>query len=56
MKNQTSLIPAFIPVILMIMILSCEKDKDNGKDNNLLAAMEGHILAEGQLVGKYKRQ
>ena len=41
MKNQTSLIPAFIPVILMIMILSCEKDKDNGKDNNLLAAMEG---------------
>lgn len=24
--------------------------------NNLLKAMEGHILAEGQLMGKYKRQ
>ncbi len=40
-----------------IYALDTELDLDAGAGkSDLLNAMEGHILAEGQLIGKYKRQ
>jgi len=40
-----------------IYALDAELDLDAGAGkSDLLNAMEGHILAEGQLIGKYKRQ
>jgi len=37
--------------------LDSELDLDSSaKKSDLLKAMEGHVLAEGQLMGKYKRQ
>ena len=40
-----------------IYALDIQPDLDAGATKKqLLAAMQGHILAEGQLVGKYKRQ
>jgi Raf kinase inhibitor-like YbhB/YbcL family protein len=40
-----------------IYALNTELDLTAGaKKRQLLKAMEGHILAQGQLIGKYKRQ
>jgi hypothetical protein len=40
-----------------IYALDIEPDLEAGATKEqLLVAMEGHILAEGQLMGKYKRQ
>jgi len=30
-------------------------DDPNGESSKLLKAMDGHLVAQGQLIGKYKR-
>ena len=43
----------FFKLYAVDTLFNFEKNINN---NDLLEAMEGHILAEGQLMGKYKRQ